>query len=107
MRYLCASALNRTFEKIWESNFVLICYGQSTRFAQSQIQGCPLKIQSLAILRLKSLIDAMNSHALAEAMVCSKSLAGRQGEASRLAAPRPISKRAWVSDNHSLLSRHR
>lgn len=31
MRYLCASALNRTFEKIWESNFGLICYGQSTR----------------------------------------------------------------------------
>ena len=45
---------------------------------ESLIQNYPLRIHSLAMRRAKSWIEAMNSHAVADAMVCSKSLASRR-----------------------------
>jgi len=46
--------------------------------AKSLIQNYPSSFHSLAMRRAKSWIEAMNSHAVADAMVCSKSLARRR-----------------------------
>lgn len=46
-------------------------------WSQSLIQNYRDRFHALALRRAKSWIDAMNNHAVAEAVVCSKSLARR------------------------------
>ncbi len=65
--------------------------------AKSLIQNYPEHLQCLAIRRVKSWMDAMNSQAVAEAMVCSKSLARRRLRLSQASVRSTTQRRGRTS----------
>src|SRR3546814_20755193 len=52
--------------------------GSNIRLYKSLIHNYPMKFHNLAMRRANSWMEAINSHAVADAMVCSKSLASRR-----------------------------